>query len=706
MSNIAEDEAVAPLLPSDKAWQSAVKASHLTRRGRVIACIAVAFLLGLVYYVWQPSTPHSATVKQVRSTDLTVIAPWTGAILPDYVKRALDSWALNPGTEVLLLDIDDGEGCADITEWTDVHTHIRQLCITREQKIQRVVEFLCRHWSCQPSVREQVLAQVQEKDKRDDRHIIYKPWLGLIFREHVKTAWWAWADLDVRIGHFDELWPDIPDDVDIVTVSKSDKAGLWMAGQFTAFRLSDKADTLAFDYPPLSSPDTLQSLPTDFVDETSHSVWYLKEDSRWNWLVLRNSFSLDPKVDTHRLTYARGETLAVPQSVSRAQLVDWLDSKSTWPRAYRLYSKESYTLPLNITITGFGPPCYDDPYSPVGLCPHIIDNPISDAESFPMRIGGEYLQLVVPHMRGEDHTSRRLLFLHHYRSKTLDWFPFPSTSEYPHSVFEYTNHFFGIWPEHRTAPQSGWSTIACDRCDPTPGVTCSRCRSPQTSQMRIAGRLCLVYAACAVAASLSSVVTAGDHSFDKRFEQLSRVWTIKATGSVSFTDGNDSFMGFIKDAYVRLVIFSPRRGAPPTVEALGNKRVFTQVRERWLQQGSVGMVAVVDDIQRLEPAPAFMTRKFSVCCRAGWSVHFDLPFLDEGPDIMAQVESTMQWRICKPHHLAPQLQACHASLQPAYVSQVDSSRVKLEFIDDGLVDASKPPPSPQPEAQSGISNAS
>lgn len=210
------------------------------------------------------------------------------------------------------------EECLDISGIVEGASNINTLCITDHENKRMIRDYFCGKWECSA---EQVAHVDAHLTRREDKiHVEFKPWRGMIYREHIHTEWWAWIDTDQVIGDFRAIWPwKTVDFFDFVTISEWDYGNIYLRGQFTAFRLSDKMDNVWLSYPPLSAPEHLHKLPHGVPDEFEYSVLYSNVFKNLNWILLPRALGAD-KFGRNKVVFHNKKAYYVPSDMRRRDI--------------------------------------------------------------------------------------------------------------------------------------------------------------------------------------------------------------------------------------------------------------------------------------------------------------------------------------------------------------------------------------------------
>jgi len=194
--------------------------------------------------------------------------------------------------DFLFVNIDQGGGCIDLSYATDpksptYSSNIKHLCLTERENDEYYMRWICTGIAggCNREVEESILAELgrlhQEVKIGDEIFNTFKPWRGLVYKEHVKTAWWAWFDGDQVIGKWHLFPKDIMNNFDLIITGfhGSGHNALNMAGQCTLFKNNDKMARVPFRYKAIATVDGLSLLrPGDHVnilDEGLYGDLYL-----------------------------------------------------------------------------------------------------------------------------------------------------------------------------------------------------------------------------------------------------------------------------------------------------------------------------------------------------------------------------------------------------------------------------------------------
>ena len=226
--------------------------------------------------------------------------------------------------------------CLDVTTHIAGATNIKTVCITDKENKHLIRQYFCSKWDC--TLDQAAMVDSQLNKIQDNIHVQYKPWRGMIYNEWIDTEWWAWlgehpqmasqgtpdvnrlADADQVIGDFKGLWPwQSVDNFDMITISEWDYPNIYLRGQFTAFKLNDKLDNIWLEYPPLSRPEKLYTLPCCVPDEFEYSVLYSNVLKDVNWMLIPRGLGAD-KFGRNKLVYHRGKAFYVPSDMRRRDI--------------------------------------------------------------------------------------------------------------------------------------------------------------------------------------------------------------------------------------------------------------------------------------------------------------------------------------------------------------------------------------------------
>lgn len=266
---------------------------------------------------------------------------------------------------------------------------LRTICISDREDKRLISDYLCDAWQCTEDQVE--LVDKHLETRKDPIHCEFKPLRGGIYKQWVKTKWWAWAgesweyilsfsfgcgvppsgmgniftDLDISlfplfplvtmhddmpasigqtnnpptqsytdadqlVGNFKSLWPwSTIDNFDVATISEWDIGNIYLRGQFTAFKTSPKMDKIWMKYPPLSSPEKLHTLGHGPLDEFDYSVFYSNSlKNDIDWILIPRLLGAD-KFGVNKIISNGHKMFYVPNDMRRRDITILLDDRFT-----------------------------------------------------------------------------------------------------------------------------------------------------------------------------------------------------------------------------------------------------------------------------------------------------------------------------------------------------------------------------------------
>lgn len=139
------------------------------------------------------------------------------------------------------------------------------------------------------------------------------------------------------IGDFAAIWPwDIVDKFDFITVVEATWQTMYLRGQLTAFKFSEKMDHVWLDYEPLSRPENVHKLPRGSPDEWEYSDLYLNKFKSLDWIMLPRAMGRD-SFGKNKLVMNGKKAFYVPTDMSRRDITLLFDPAYT-PKSEPLFA--------------------------------------------------------------------------------------------------------------------------------------------------------------------------------------------------------------------------------------------------------------------------------------------------------------------------------------------------------------------------------
>lgn len=327
-----------------------------------------------------------------RGERVTLISVYGDGKAATYLPLFFQTAAQNAQSlDLLFVNVDQGGGCIDMSYLTNPQSptyasNIKHLCVTEKENDELYRKFICSGWKegCDRGANAKIMAhleKIREEPKRNHDEIFntFKPWRGLVYKEWLRTTWWAWADADQLIGNFDHLLPkDIMNNFDMVLttgVAQGPKA-LFMCGQMTFFKNNEKMARMPFRYKALSSIEHFELLkPGDHgrgLDEGEYSDMYLNKLPEVDVLRIPDVQGMEPGFGDRRVILADGHILNAFREVSRADIQAWFNKiNDDGARGYRVgdtITRHGSTIDVPIKHDEIWW-CNGDAWNPINACP-------------------------------------------------------------------------------------------------------------------------------------------------------------------------------------------------------------------------------------------------------------------------------------------------------------------------------------------------
>lgn len=140
-----------------------------------------------------------------RHERVTLIAVYGNGNAATYLPLFFQTAAQNSRSlDLLFVNVDQGGGCIDASYVTDPSSptyasNIKHLCVTEKENDELYRAFICKGWKhgCDASADRKIMAhleKIREEPKRNHDEIFntFKPWRGLVYKDWLRTTWWAW----------------------------------------------------------------------------------------------------------------------------------------------------------------------------------------------------------------------------------------------------------------------------------------------------------------------------------------------------------------------------------------------------------------------------------------------------------------------------------------------------------------------------------
>lgn len=410
---------------------------------------------------WTNSGPTSSSGSSSNDR-ITLIVMWDDDHMSSYLPSLFRSARYNAdAVDLLFINVlRHGSTCLEVSSFVEDASNIRVECITDQEDKVLIRDYFCQGaWQCTP---EQV-AEVDKhlKERVDPIHVEFKPWRGGIYKQFIETEWWAWLDADQIIGDFRNLWPwQTVDNFDVVTISEWDYGNIYLRGQFTAFKQSEKLEQTWLDYEPLSAPEKLHLLPSGAVDEFEYSVLYSNLFTNLNWILIPRALGADKFGRNKVISHGR-KAYYVPSGMTRNDMSLLFHPKHqpiSEPifAAHEPFDPELWSVPLRELRHGDwvnGKPLEDWCDQKETRC--TVAREYYAYKSCVMRYNGQLLEYfdrrsaprAVRDEAGYFGVEEKLL-LHWQEIKRRDWFDMPKNGVQPNEVFEMSSDYIVSWDIH------------------------------------------------------------------------------------------------------------------------------------------------------------------------------------------------------------------------------------------------------------------